>query len=524
MFGCRNAALDGVEAYIQDYPDSALVTLQQIPQSSIKGRSAKAKYALLTSIALDKNYTDVRSDSIISRAVNWYERTADYHRLMLSYYYAGKIQFNSSNYSGAVVYAQKALELANKTQDGYYQGYAYWLLGDIYSKNHNYLKAKKYYSQAESAFKQSGKDRHSLFSVFEQAKMLIALKEFPQCDTLLNSVSGIIDNGDDALKSVCYSLQLRSCALQGKDAEAIALFDKWRNLTIQADKFTVYGEMAMPLFRSGQKAAAQECIDNAYRSASPGQLHLAPSFSASLMYANGEYKQAMDSMSKAFDYQNSIANAQFANSIDDAFSEYYKSESKLKEQALRNRIILLSVIAGILLLAGLLYYLSKKKSYQEKLDAAKEDIAYITQMNTDTLKNFNKFLQIRQGMLDDVISGYGTEKQSRKAGAAYDAIDDKIENLKAGGDGFKKLVKDLNECFDDIVRKLRERYPELSRQEFRILVYYFSGFSQETVSILTGIPVQKLYNLKRSWVERFNQLPSPDKDLFIGRMNPAKNR
>lgn len=523
LFSCRNAVLDDVETYIQERPDSALAVLRQIPQSSINGKGEKARYALLSSIALDKNYIDVRSDTAIAKAVNWYERTGDNHRLMLSYYYAGRIQCNASNYTGAVIYAQKALDLAHKNHDSYYEGFTYWLLGDIYYSNHNYPKAHKYYASADNAFTLSGKERHSLFSKFEQAKMLIVMKDYSKCDSLLNSVSGIIDTVDDGLKSVCYSLQLRSYALQGKDEEAIRLFEKWNSLPVHADKFTVYGEITMPFFRSGERELAQKALDLAYSSASAQQMHLAPSFSALLMYAEGEYKQAMDSMSKSFDYQNSVANAQFANSIDEAFSEYYKSEARLKDQLLRNRIALLSVIAGILLLSVLLYYLFKKKSYQEKLDAAKEDIAYITQMNSDSLKNFNRFLQIRQGMLDDVISGYSTEKQSNKTGIAYDVIDDKIENLKAGGDGFKKLVKDLNECFGDIAHKLRENYPDISRQDYRILIYYFSGFSQETVSILTGIPVQKLYNFKRTWVEKFNQLPSPEKELFLGRMNPAKN-
>lgn len=524
VLSCRNTTLDDVESYIQDRPDSALAVLRDMPQRAFKGRSAKARHALLTSMALDKNYVDVSSDSVIVDAVDWYERTGDTHRLMLSYYYAGKIQFNASNYPGAVIYGQKALDLARETGDTYYEGLSCWLLGDIFFTNHNYLKAQSFYSSSDNAFLLSGKDRHSLFSKLEQAKVLIVLKEYQKCDSLLNSVSSIIDNDDYAPLSICYSLQLRSCALQGKDAEAIALFEKWDRLPVKADRFTVYGEMATPFFRSGDKASAERCLDLAYRSAVGEQMNMAPSFSALLMYAKGDFKQALDSMSKAYDYQNTVAYEQFANSIDESIAEYYKSEAKHKDLLMRNRIVLLSVIAGILLLAALVYYLIKRKSYQDKLDAAKEDIAYITQMNSDSLKNFNKFLQIRQGMLDDVIAGYGSERSSKKAGAAYDVIDDKIENLKAGGDGFKKLVKDLNECFGDIVHKLKEHYPDISRQDYRILVYYFSGFSQETVSILTGVPVQKLYNFKRSWVDRFNQLPSPDRELFTGRMNPTKNK
>lgn len=522
---CRNSVLSDVEDYIQDRPDSAIIVLRQMPESSLRRKEDKAKHALLTSMAMDKNYIDEKSDSAIVGAVNWYETRGNSRNLMLSYYYAGRIQFNASKYSGSAIYAQKALDLARETGDGYYEGLSCWLLGDIYYSNHNYLKANKYYSDSEEAFALAGKCRYSLFSKYEQAKMLIAMKDYQGCDSLLLAVTNIIDNEEDpVLEAIGYSLKLRSFALQGKDSDAINLFRKWSSLPVKADKFAVYGDMIMPFFRSGDKTSAERCLELAYENAVGEQKHLTSSFSALLMYANGDYKHAVDSMSKAFDYQNSVAYSQFANSIDDALSEYYKSESRLYEHLLHNRIVLLSIIAGILILAVVLYYFIRKRSYQERLEAAKQDIAYITQMNRDSLKSFNKFLQIRQNLIDDVIAGYGNEKSSRRAGLAYDVIDDKIENLKADGDGFKKLVKDLNDCFENIVKKLREHFPDISREEYHILVYYFSGFSQETVSLLTGVPVQKLYNLKRNWVGKFDQLPSPDRELFLARMNTSKFR
>ena len=38
---------------------------------------ARAKYALLRSMALDKNYIDVADDSLINVAVEWYSRRGD---------------------------------------------------------------------------------------------------------------------------------------------------------------------------------------------------------------------------------------------------------------------------------------------------------------------------------------------------------------------------------------------------------------------------------------------------------------
>ena len=47
-----------MESYIEEKPDSALVTLEPIDLSELSGKEEKAKYALLYSMALDKNFID----------------------------------------------------------------------------------------------------------------------------------------------------------------------------------------------------------------------------------------------------------------------------------------------------------------------------------------------------------------------------------------------------------------------------------------------------------------------------------
>lgn len=53
-------------------PDSALIQIKNINKESLRGRYNKARYALLYSQALDKNYIDVESDSLISDALQYY--------------------------------------------------------------------------------------------------------------------------------------------------------------------------------------------------------------------------------------------------------------------------------------------------------------------------------------------------------------------------------------------------------------------------------------------------------------------
>lgn len=522
LFSCHeHAVLDKAEAIVQDAPDSALVLLQNVQSSSLRFKGTKARYALLYSIALDKCYIDIQSDSIISEALSWYSKYGNKRKKMLANYYAGKVEYNAQNYSRSVNYAHNAREYASTIGDGYYEGLADWLIADIYYLNNNYVKARDYYSEADDSYSRSGKELHASYSKCEVAKTLLALKEYHDCDSLLAKF--IPDHADPDLGSFYYSLLLRSKSLQEDDNQAIAYFWLWDSLSVKVNALEVYGEIANSFNRVGDSEMARACIQKAYSYSTPETLPIVSSFNARLLYDDGEYKQAIDSLRSGFDYQNEVALKQFSNSIDDAYSEIYRVEADKKVQRANNQtVVLLSAAILVLLLAGTIYYF-RKKEYLEKINAAKADIAFVTQLNQDKLRNFNKFLLIKQNMIDDIFSSFNTEKTSSgSVDTLYDIVDDKLESLKSGGDGFKKLVKDLNACFDDIVRKLRERFPDISRQDYLMLVYYFGGFSQETVSTLMGIPVQKLYNLKRNWVNRFRSMPSPDRELFLSRMLPSK--
>ena len=67
-------ALDSVEAVINQYPDSALKLINAIDTLNLaqSSRAINARYALLKSIALDKNYIDTSNLNIIQPAIDYY--------------------------------------------------------------------------------------------------------------------------------------------------------------------------------------------------------------------------------------------------------------------------------------------------------------------------------------------------------------------------------------------------------------------------------------------------------------------
>ena len=87
--------LESVAAYVGEEPARALSELDSLHQEGISGREANAKYALLYSMALDKNYIDSVDDSLINIAVAWYRHHGNADEKLKAYYYQGRIYQNA---------------------------------------------------------------------------------------------------------------------------------------------------------------------------------------------------------------------------------------------------------------------------------------------------------------------------------------------------------------------------------------------------------------------------------------------
>lgn len=92
-------SLDIAERIIEDRPDSALIVINSIDTSDLKKKSQKARYALLKSMALDKNYVDTTTFDILQPAIDYYLEKGTPDEKLRTYYYQGRIYQNRQNLS-----------------------------------------------------------------------------------------------------------------------------------------------------------------------------------------------------------------------------------------------------------------------------------------------------------------------------------------------------------------------------------------------------------------------------------------
>ena len=107
---------DKVERYMDVYPDSALLLLEQIPHPEELRGKQRADYALLLTQARDKNYLDsLQSDSLIKIAVDYYKDDGVKAGKALFYY--GKVAALQDNDTLAIQAYLSALAKLEKTEE-----------------------------------------------------------------------------------------------------------------------------------------------------------------------------------------------------------------------------------------------------------------------------------------------------------------------------------------------------------------------------------------------------------------------
>ena len=112
-----SALMDRAESLMEQRPDSALSTLDSITPAALAPGEQSARYALLRSMALDKNYIDTTDFSVLQPAIDYYLTKGNPDQKLRTYYYQGRIYQNAGDDDSAMQAFVNALDLQEKATD-----------------------------------------------------------------------------------------------------------------------------------------------------------------------------------------------------------------------------------------------------------------------------------------------------------------------------------------------------------------------------------------------------------------------
>lgn len=110
-------SLDDVASFIEDRPDSAYAVLDAMDREDLSTRALRARHAILYSMALDKNYIDLTTDSIINVAYDYYRHHGTPDDKLKAYYYKSVIARNSGDMDMSMEYMVQGDRYAHKAKD-----------------------------------------------------------------------------------------------------------------------------------------------------------------------------------------------------------------------------------------------------------------------------------------------------------------------------------------------------------------------------------------------------------------------
>lgn len=545
-----DSTLDRADSLMESHPDSALTLLRAIDSSSLSRRATSARYALLMSQALDKNYIDVTSDSLISIATAYYADSPDSPELMKSLLYHSKVLYNNSQYSSAIISAIKAKELAEKSGDNYWLAKTEDIIADIYTKTYYNIEAAKYRKTAAIHYLKAGKTLNHRCALAEYCISLIYNGINPNkgqstLDSLL--IQAEADGNSQGLISFIYSVKI-SIHLKNHEyevAEELMRAPMPHNLTNTIENYTNRANLAI-FHKEYEKAkcmidsAKILCID-------PIDSLNVEVLTSNFFAAKGEYSEALEHLKIVLEHQNFIVDGIIKQSVISAQRDYYNAQSELaaqKESKMREYVAIGIIIATVIIVALIIFFktrmtlknnaielkINEVALLSAEIDKRENECRLLKSQLTDISEKadaqpdkqavklrqlVNRLLVGRFNSINKILDEYYENTNTSTAKVAiYNRVEKELKNL-ASSKSMNEIENMVNDALDGIMTNFRNEFPDASKEDISIFMLNAAGLSQKAISLLMEIKLKSLYTKRARLKERIMKSDTAHKQNFI---------
>lgn len=434
--------LDLAESLMDSRPDSALSILNAVNVETLNGKADRARYALLKSMALDKNYIDTTSFDILQPAIDYFLRKGTADDKLRTYYYQGRIYQNRENNDSAMQSFMRGREYCGQASDTLTMANLLVAQGTILYTTYKFDDFIKVNLEAAELYRESGRPDYEILS-------------------LANVMDGSIQNGDKNLADSIMSIAHTKVSINPEYASAISPY-----VLLYAITFGKRDEIVDVLnyYNSGDTIEDMTKIDIAQAYSKIGDAYNAKRFInlidsssdvrhslkyyaviSDILEQNGDYADALDAYRNFSTTIDSIHQNIFSHDLLFAQERHEMEKSNLLKLQKRDRFIWLSLCVAfvLIIIIGYLYYryrLSRAKNLLEEQENER------LQLEQENLKKEYENLELRNHQAD-----LECERQS----LAAENLRLKIEQLEDESASFKEILnkrKDLAKPIEEAIK------------------------------------------------------------------------
>ena len=362
------------ETVMNEYPDSALNLLKGIAQPELQTPAHHARYALLYSQALDKNYIDLTSDSLINIAVDYYKDRDDVRAKFFSFYYLGRIYTNANNPTQATLAYMEAEQLVDELGDDYAAGLLYKQIGLVYDSYYDFPKSLQAYQQAIEYFTKANKPIHKIQAKLTLSTVYRNLDEKENSYKVLQSALMESQNlNEQSLIKSCINNLIAVCIALEQWEEATQWYQEYqKNNSRNYPTVAFYGDIARLHAKNRNFKDAFMLLDETWKKTKSLQDSINLYHAESQVHQmNGSWKEAYQSMAKSVSHQNTIVRNSLQQPVLTTQNKYLNQELEFKAYKLRIektlRTVSISLISFIAVVTIFLIWKKLRKDYLNKL-------------------------------------------------------------------------------------------------------------------------------------------------------------
>ena len=540
------SALNSAEISMNDNPEFSLEILESIDKDLLSTRKQKAKYALLYSIALDKNYIDLQSDSIIAPAIKYYERHGSIDDKIRSLYYYARIQYNAGEYNPAIITLMKTLSLFEDSSEVRLFALIHNLLAIIYNdswmfheslehinKGYSYAIACDDLRLADIILRRKGiyylnvKDYNNAIDIFKQILLndrIGTLKSEVMCDCALAHV-------------------LNECE---QYEEAIRLYGQALEISPNFYSANHWGAYAHALDKVGDTDLAEQIFAQLSAQSQDGYFNVVYNYWKHLsQYEKNNFKGAYTHLNNIMPYQDSIYRTKLHTSAIKAqrdFLSYKNTQIEIEKK--HKNIVLLLIIAVLLLLSVLLYYilrrrleqaLKEKESLFEISETVQRQLILLNDERNETEQSLRSILDskdIEINVLRSHIHEKDTKLQELRSEYAhmykaqfkglgdlcetfiraneyrdshrmvYEKVKYMLKEINGDRSGHLRFEKMIDKSLNNIMKHFRDDFPNYNENDYRFVSYIIVGFDATTLAVIFDMPSQASVYMRKSRIKK----------------------
>lgn len=469
--GCRNHSpvadkLLQADTCMNEYPDSALTILKSIGQADLQTEEHHARYALLYSQALDKNYIDLTSDSLIQVAVNYYKDKDDVRAKFHAYYYLGRIYTNANELTQATLAYMEAEQLVEELGDDYAAGLLYNQMGDIYQDYYDFPKALESYRLSTEHYHKANKPLHKLYGMLSQSAIYKSMnKDTDSYHILYNTLVEAKETNQTSVIRSCLGDLIMLCLNMNKQEEAVSFYNELiDHYSIERMTSSFYASLSLLMAKEKNVEKSQLYMNKAWEriKTQKDSIHLYY-ISSQVELLSSSYQKAYSDLEESIKLQNRITREALQQPVLTAQKNFLNQELEYKEHKLRMEKYVRLLGFTILLLVSFIIIAFLRTRFQKRLkeqhslhEQRMEELQREALKREESLRSYTIELESKSSLSKQDIERLNRELEESKkhieeARIFRDQINPEMESLKADNhDALLRINKTLKNHFKQI--------------------------------------------------------------------------